>query len=193
MNKILIVADFINEIVDEKGAFGVHNAQRIKDDKTMQKANQLIAWARKDGIKIAHVKVGFSKDYNECSKVSPMFKQAPEYGVLKLDTWATEFHKDMDVQDHDIIITKHRVSALYGTDLEVILRGNDISEVIICGVSTSFVVESTVRELHDRDYKVTVIADACNAATQEAHDASLQNLERIATISTIEDFLSLEV
>ena len=188
-NTILIVADFINEIVDEKGAFGAHNAQRIKDDSTMQKANQLIAWARKENIKIAHVKVGFSKDYNECSKVSPMFKQAPEYGVLKLDTWATEFHPQMDVQDHDIIITKHRVSALYSTDLEVILRANEISKVIICGVSTSFVVESTVRELHDRDYKVTVIVDACNAATQEAHEASLKNLERIAEVSCIKEFL----
>ncbi|MGQ4001612.1 isochorismatase family cysteine hydrolase [Francisellaceae bacterium CB300] len=188
-NTILIVADFINEIVDEKGAFGAHNVKRIEDDGTMQKANQLIAWARKENIKIAHVKVGFSKDYNECSKVSLMFKQAPEYGVLKLDTWATEFHPQMDVQDHDIIITKHRVSALYGTNLEVILRANEISKVIICGVSTSFVVESTVRELHDRDYRVTVIADACNAATQEAHDASLQNLERIAEISSIKEFL----
>jgi nicotinamidase-related amidase len=188
-NTILIVADFINEIVDKKGAFGAHNAKRIEDDGTMQKANQLIAWAREKNIKIAHVKVGFSKDYNECSKVSPMFKQALEYGVLKLDTWATEFHPQMDVQSHDIIITKHRVSALYGTDLEVILRGNNTSEVIVCGVSTSFVVESTVRELHDRDYKVTVIADACNAATQEAHDASLQNLERIAEISSIKGFV----
>lgn len=188
-NTIVIVADFINEIVDEKGAFGVHNAQRIKDDKTMQKANQLIAWARKNDIQIAHVKVGFNKDYNECSKVSPMFSKAPEYGVLKLDTWATEFHVDMDIQDHDIIITKHRVSALYGTNLEVILKSNNIEHVIMCGVSTSFVVESTIRELHDRDYKVTVVADACNAATQEAHDASLANLSRIADIVDVEQMI----
>jgi nicotinamidase-related amidase len=190
MSKLVIIADFINEIVDEKGAFGAHNAQRIKDGNTMDKANQLISWARSQNIKIAHVKVGFSKNYNECSKVSPMFKKAPEYKVLQLDTWATEFHPQMDVQEHDIIVTKHRVSALYGTNLEVILRANQISEVIICGVSTSYVVESTVRELHDRDYKVTVIADACNAATQEAHDASLNNMARIANILSLKEFTS---
>lgn len=187
-NTIVIVADFINEIVDEKGAFGVHNAQRIKDDNTIQKANQLISWARKNNIQIAHVKVGFSKSYNECSKVSPMFKQAPEHGVLKLETWATEFHADIDVLEQDIIVTKHRVSALYGTNLEVILKSNAVEHVIICGVSTSFVVESTVRELHDRDYKVTVVADACNAATQEAHDVSLANLGRIAKVLNVDEF-----
>ncbi|ABK89983.1 cysteine hydrolase [Francisella tularensis subsp. novicida] len=188
-NTFVIVADFINEIVDEKGAFGAHNAQRIKDNKTMQKANKLIAWARDNSVQIAHVKVGFTKEYKECSKVSPMFKKAPEYGVLQLGTWATEFHPQMDVQEHDIIITKHRVSALYGTDLEFILRANSIEHVIICGVSTSYVVESTVRELHDRDFKVTVIADACNAASQQAHEASLTNLSRIADIVDIDDFI----
>ena len=116
-----------------------------------------------------------------------MFSKAPEYGVLKLGTWATQFHADMDVQDQDIIITKHRVSALYGTDLEVILKSNNIEHVIICGVSTSFVVESTVRELHDRDYRVTVVADACNAATQEAHDASIINMGRLAKIIVVEE------
>lgn len=186
----VLVADFINEIVDEKGAFGAHNAQRVKDDKTIENANKLIAWARKKGIQIGHVKVGFSKNYTECSKVSPMFKKAPEYGVLQLDSWATEFHADMDVQDQDNVITKHRVSALYGTDLEVILQSNRVEHVVICGVSTSYVVESTVRELHDRDYKVTVIEDACNAATKQAHEASLANLSRIATIEKIESFIS---
>lgn len=187
---LVIIADFINEIVDDKGAFGAHNAKRIVDDNTMQKANQIIAWARKSNIKIAHVKVGFSSNYIECSKRSAMFGKAQEYGVLELDTWATEFHPVMDVEDHDIVITKHRVSALYGTDLEVILRANDVEHVVICGVSTSFVVESTVRDLHDRDYSATVIADACNASSEEAHIASLKNMERIAKISSVEDFLS---
>ncbi|WP_425536932.1 cysteine hydrolase family protein [Francisella-like endosymbiont] len=42
----------------------------------------------------------------------------------------------------------------------------NIDHVIICGVSTSYVLESTVRELYDRDFKVTVITDACNTASQ---------------------------
>ena len=45
----------------------------------------------------------------------------------------------MNVQEHDIIITKHRVGALYGTDLGLILRTNSIEHVITCEVSTSYV------------------------------------------------------
>ena len=47
-----------------------------------------------------------------------MFKLAAKNKVLELGTWATEFHPQIDVQEHDIFITKHRVSALYGTDLK---------------------------------------------------------------------------
>ena len=41
-NTLVIIADFINEIVNEKGAFGIHNAQRMKDGQTIQNANKVI-------------------------------------------------------------------------------------------------------------------------------------------------------
>ena len=189
-NTLLLVADFINEIVDPKGAFGAHNAARIIEDKTIEKANRAIAWARKHAVKIAHVKVGFSENYTECPKNSPMFGKAPEYGVLKLESWGTEFHKDMNVKAEDAIIVKHRVSALYGTKLEPLLQANNIEHVIISGVSTTYVVEATARELHDRDYAVTVISDACNAATKSAHEASLEALSRFCRILTVDKLIN---
>ncbi|WP_192483678.1 MULTISPECIES: cysteine hydrolase family protein [Cysteiniphilum] len=187
-NTLVLVADFINEIVDPKGAFGAHNAARIIEDKTMEKANEVIAWARKHNVLVAHVKVGFEANYQECPKHSPMFGKAPEYGVLKLGTWGTEFHEKMNVEPQDVIVTKHRVSALYGTNLEPVLRANKIERVIICGVSTTYVVEATARELHDRDYQVVIVADACNGATKESHEASLSALSRLAQITTAAEF-----
>lgn len=145
-NTIVIAADFINEIVDERGAFGVHNAERVKSCNTMQNANKIIAWARKNNIKVAHVKVGFSKDYHECPKSSPVFSQAPKYKALQLGTWATEFHQEMDVQYHDIVITKHRISFVYATDCEAILGANKIENIIAFGVSTEQVIELSVRD-----------------------------------------------
>ncbi|API86556.1 cysteine hydrolase family protein [Francisella uliginis] len=189
-NTIVIAADFINEIVDEKGAFGVHNAERVKSCNTIENANKVIAWARKNDIKVAHVKVGFSKDYHECPKSSPIFGQAPEYKVLQLGTWATDFHKDIDVQEHDIVITKHRISFIYATDCEAILRANKIENVIVFGVSTEQVIELSVRELHDRDYNVTVISDACNASSEEGHQKSLRSISSVAEVVTTDEFLS---
>lgn len=186
---VIVIADFINEIVHPKGVFGQHNAQRIAEDKTIEKANQLIAWGRAKGIPIAHVKVGFSEGYPECPLHSPMFGKAKEFGVLQLGTWGTEFHEEIDVQPHDFIVIKHRVSALYQTNLQPYLTANVINHVIFAGISTNYVVETTVRELHDRDYQVTVVADACNAATRAGHEASLIAMQRLAEVVSVDELL----
>ncbi|MED7789688.1 isochorismatase family cysteine hydrolase [Francisella sp. 19X1-34] len=188
--RLVIVADFINEIVHEDGAFGECNAQRIKDFHTIKNANKIIAWARKNDVKVAHVKMGFGKDYYECPKNSPILGQTPKHQVFQLGSWATDFHKDVDVQDHDIVITKHRISFVYATNCEAILRANKIENIIVFGVSTELVIESSVRELHDRDYKVTVISDACNAGSEEGHNKSLKSLAHISKVVTAEEFLS---
>jgi nicotinamidase-related amidase len=185
-NTLLLVADFINDITSEKGAFGAVYAEKLKEDKTVENANKLIKWARENKIKVAHVKVGFSDNYQECMPTHP----AVQNGVLKLGTWGTEFDSKLDVQKDDLIVVKHRISALYGSNLEPFLRANRIENVIVCGVATDLVVESTVRELGDRDYNVTVVSDACNTSDDQKQAASLNAMSRFAKIQAINEFLA---
>jgi nicotinamidase-related amidase len=187
MKPLLLVADFINDIVHPDGKL-VHYAQRVIENNTIKHANQAIAWAREENIPIAHVKVGFSKSYVECPKNSPAFGSAEENQALLLDSWGTEFHKDIDVQPQDIIITKHRINAFYGTNLEPILKAQNIDTLIICGVATNYVVEHTARDAHDRDYNVIVLADACEASSQEEHNATLKSLSILASVSITAKF-----
>ncbi|MED7789256.1 isochorismatase family cysteine hydrolase [Francisella sp. 19X1-34] len=175
---------------NEKGVFGVHNIESIKNNNTIDNANKIISWARKNEIKIIHVRIGFSKDYYECPKNSLIYSQVPKYKALQIGTWATEFDEAIDHQEDDMVITKHRISFVYATDCEAILRANKVETVIVFGVSTDHVIELSVRELHDRDYNVVVIADACAASTAEIHEKSLKCLSSIAKVVTAEEFLS---
>lgn len=182
MKKTVIIAlDFINDIVHSDGKIA-KSAARIKKNKVIQNANHVIAWGRKNNMPIVHVKVGFSKNYVECPKNSPTFSAAEQNGVLKLGEWGTEFHKDMDVQDHDSIVTKHRISAFYATDLETILRAQQADTVIVFGVATHMAVSATARDAHDRDYNVIVVSDACETYTQELQDSALQCFAQLVQI-----------
>ena len=69
----------------------------------------------------------------------------------------------------ELIITKKRVSAFTGSDLEVVLRSLDIKHLILSGISTSGVVLSTLREAAEKDYKLTVISDFCADREDEVH------------------------
>jgi ureidoacrylate peracid hydrolase len=60
----------------------------------------------------------------------------------------------------EIIVKKHRYSAFYGTDLEIILRGLGIDTVVIAGVTTENCCHATARDALFRDYKVVFLSDA---------------------------------
>ena len=186
MKALLLIIDFINDIVHPEGKIS-HAAERIKNNKTMQHANQAITWARKHNILIAHIKVGFDTAYINCPENSPMFSGAKQHGALKLGEWGTEFHEKMDVQPQDSIIIKHRVNAFYNTDIETLLHAQHIDTIIICGVTTNYAVEHTARDAHDREYNVVIIADACEAVNQNAHDATLASLSRFSKIINASD------
>jgi len=85
-------------------------------------------------------------------------------------------HPDLDVRPDDIIVTKKRVSAFSGSDLDMLLRAGGISRLVLAGIATSGVVLSTVREAADRDYVLTVLADGCLDADEEVHRVLIEKI-----------------
>jgi nicotinamidase-related amidase len=183
--------DYINEIIHPDGKFkGKGYAKFAQENKSLENVANAIRLAREKEIQVIYVKVGFSPDYKEQPKGSPLFGKAHEFQALKLGTWATEFHESLDVREGDTVILKHRVSPLYNTDLDSHLKKQGINELYICGVSTDLVVQSAARDLHDRDYKVNILEDCCAASSKEDHESSLRTLEKIATVGSYEHLLN---
>ena len=76
----------------------------------------------------------------------------------------------------DLLVTKRRVLAFTGSDLEVVLRAGGIDSLVLAGIATSGVVLSTVRQAADLDYRLTVLADGCLDADPEVHQVLLQKV-----------------
>jgi hypothetical protein len=74
------------------------------------------------------------------------------------------------------VVGKHRVNALYGTALDLILRANALDTLIILGYATSGVVLSTVRAAADLDYRLVVVEDCCADQDPDLHDFLTQRL-----------------
>src|SRR5690348_8756188 len=112
MKYCLLVIDFINEIVHEKGK-SPSCANYVKEHNVIQKANQAIQMARDHGMLVLFVKVGFSPEYYELPRSSPMFGKALEKNAFKLGEWGTEFHELLDYKKSDATLIKPRVSVFY--------------------------------------------------------------------------------
>lgn len=189
-NKAILVMDFINEIIHPEGKFKKKGyAEFAERNKTLEQVSKAVGLARQQEMPVIYIRVGFSEDYSEQPKNSPLFGKADEFQALKLNTWATEFHESLEIKPEDHVITKHRVSPFYNTDLNSYLKDKGIREVYLCGVATDLVVESAARDAHDRDYNVFVLEDCCAAANEEDHRKSLKTLSKIARVGTIEELL----
>ncbi|PIR46050.1 MAG: isochorismatase [Candidatus Vogelbacteria bacterium CG10_big_fil_rev_8_21_14_0_10_49_38] len=184
MKTVLVLLDFINEMIDEKGKFaGKGYPAFVKAYGVISNVNTAIKQARAKGIPIIFVRLGFSSDYREWPEASPLFGAAKKFGALQLGAWATEIHASIDKIDDDYLITKHRVSAFYATSLEAILRNLQAETILLGGVSTDLAVQSAAREAHDRDYRVVVLEDLCGAGNEEDHADALRLVSKVATVA----------
>ena len=103
-------------------------------------------------------------------------------------------HPAVAPQVDDIVITKHRVSAFTGTDLDMILRAKDIDTLILFVIATSGVVLSTLLHASDADYRLIVIKDCCADLDPETHTHLLEKIfPRQATVASATDFLEVNV
>jgi len=91
---------------------------------------------------------------------------------------AAIFYGDVRPEPNDPIVTKHRYSAFYNTDLDTVLRANGIRSVVLTGVVTNVCVETSAREAFVRDYYVVVVSDGTAAYVAADHDMTLKNIDR---------------
>ena len=191
-NKALICIDFINDIIHPNGKLaGKGYGDFIQAHNTL--INLAIAQRilRENNYLVVHVRIGFSSDYIEHPAGSPLFGKAKEFQALHLGGWGTEFVDGIGIVDGDYSLTKHRISAFFGTNLDLILKTQNVQELYIAGVATDLAVESTSRDAHDRDYSVTVLSDCCAAASIADHTNSLATLQKIASVKTIQGLTTI--
>jgi nicotinamidase-related amidase len=88
----------------------------------------------------------------------------------------SKVHSDIAPLPNEKVVFKHRYSAFYNTDLEIVLRGLKIEDLVVSGLMTNLCCESTARDAFYRDYRVFFLADGTGSVNEEMHLASLLNL-----------------
>jgi nicotinamidase-related amidase len=185
MKSIYLILDMQNDLVHQDGPNGNSPlGAQVRSRDVVARTAAALERARAAGIAVGFVRVGFSADYHECPKQSPVFGGAPKAGLFKLGGFGTEIHPDLAQRPGDIQVIKHRVSPFYSTTLMAQLRAADIGRIYCSGVSTQAVVQATVRDAHDRDFDVVVIEDACCAHSAEEHVNSMQSIARFCRAMT---------
>jgi len=138
--------------------------------------NAVIRAARKAGCLIIHTRQGYRGDLADMTPYEKWRRQrAGMDGSDALLRSGPGFQIDpsIDVDPGDIIIDKTCNGAFTHTELEHVLRAQNITHLLFTGCTTDVCVHTTLREACDRNFQCLTIEDGCASGDQRAHEGAL--------------------
>ena len=171
-----LVMDFVNDIVHEKGAFaGLGIPAHVAKQHAIENTKTVIEKARKAGFPVIYVKVEYAAGYPEVKDVpAPIQQMTGQSGALLKGTWGTQIHDALAPLPGEQIFSKSRISPFTNPEFKKVVSA--YKTLVLAGVATNFVVESTAREAGDAGYDVVVLSDCCASMNDAMHDFSMQNI-----------------
>lgn len=161
---------------------------RIDDADYLPRLTRAVAAARSHGTPVLHVVVGFREGQPELNPANKAFGQMPA-GVFTPSDPNAAIHPDVAPQDGETVVTKKRVSAFAGSDLDLLLRSKGIGNLVLTGIATSGVVLSTLRQAADLDFGLTVLADGCVDPDPEVHRVLVEKVfPRQADVLSVQEW-----
>ncbi len=161
-------------------------------DEFLPRIASVLGAARARGLKVIHVQVGFRPGLPEISARNVLFaaiKSNPQWQQI-FQGPSGGIHPEVAPQGDEIVVTKHRISAFAGTDLEMILRAGEIDTLVLLGIATSGVVLSTLLHAVDADYRIIVVKDGCADLDAGVHSTLVDKVfPRLASVTTAAELI----
>ncbi len=181
----LVVVDMQNDFLHPKGKFaGVWKRDISQMQSTVPHILGLIDAARK-----AHVPVIFTKGYEDVKyrKPGPDMRRAVRWEEKDGDgsvnsesgTFGSEFYEEINPQEGDIVVEKHKWTAFDGKDkdgktLQEILEKLGVRTLVITGVVAETCVETTIRDAYGNDYFVIVAKNSIGSNNPKQLEARME-------------------
>lgn len=157
----------------------------------LERINEARNAARAAGVRIIYVTIHFRPGHPETSHRNMSFAKVASFGGFVEGDKAVAIPPAIAPLDSDVVVTKRRVSAFTGSDLELVLRSLEAETLVLAGVATSGVVLSTLRQAADLDYRLTVLKDLCIDPDPEVHRVLVDKVfPRQAQVTSLDQWVA---
>lgn len=186
----LVIIDMQNDFLSPGSMFEASGADVAACSRIVDPIRRTAEACRAAGAKVIKTMHTFRPDRSDvgkawrdiydrrAGKVPPGTVLGPEgrkRGSLIDDTWNAAIVDELAPQEGDIVVDrKHKYTAFFQTDLELILRTLGIEFTMFCGVTTSICVESSLRDAWFRDFICLLLEDCCWEKSAKWHEASVE-------------------
>lgn len=177
----LLLMDFQAEIVEMLAGGGSRAA--------VGRAAAALAAARSAGMPVIFVRVAYRPGYADASGRNKRVALLRDQGRLVDGTPGAAIVAELAPRENEAVVVKRRVGALSYTDLQALLSALEVDTLVLCGLATSGVVLSTVRQAVDADYRIVVLRDACADGDAEVHKVLMDKVfASQGAVLTVDEF-----
>ena len=200
----LLLVDMQQDFVAADGAFASLGIDVSMYAEIRPRLAGLLTAARRHGVLVVHIQntalPGGMSDSPAQIRFNLRMHQAargdgPPLRYTVPGTPGHAFVRDLPPLPDELVVSKYRSSAFWGTNLELLLRSNGIETVIVGGCTTEGCVESTARDAMFCDHYVIIAEDCVGSDDKEQHDASMLLMRHrfdMATAAAIQDVWAAE-
>lgn len=188
---VLVVVDYQNDFCHEDGAIERLGQSTATAREILPALKELIEAARTANVPRVFVRVAHSEWTD-----TPAWKQRGGAGsildtsklpIAREGTWGSKLY-ELEPQEDELVITKHRYSAFAHTPLKLVLQARGASTVTLAGVQTNVCVHSSARDAVQEGFSPVVVEDCVAAGTDLEHDVALADVRaRIGTVVSLAD------
>lgn len=187
----LIIQDMQNDVVMEGGAFAESGSpQHCREQNAIENARRLAEHCRAVGVPVIHVWFEVDNGGRSMTLNAPLFENTVAANALVKGTWGADPVPGLEARPGDHVVSKNRMSAWEGTNLETILKAEGRDTIIETGAWTNMSIEHTARTGADRGYIMIVPEDACSTMNADWHRASIgYAMQNVAAVTSTEEVL----
>jgi nicotinamidase-related amidase len=186
--------DYQEATCREEGSIGRNGlGAEVTRRRSLQSARTVLVEFRRRGWPVVHVRVAFDSHYHRLTSSSPRFNSLRTHKMLLETDPGSEICSEVAPLPGEVVIMKGCVNPFVGTNLREVLIRLMPSELVLGGVATNHVVESTARYAADIGHSVIVLEDICASFTAELHEFTIANImPSYAVILSSEEYFRAE-
>jgi maleamate amidohydrolase len=139
----------------------------------IDRAAQLLAWARERRMLVCHTRVEYRPDGMDGGI---FFRKVPALKSFCTGNPLADTVPALAARPDEPMVTKQYASAFFGTSLASMLRAQGVDCVLMAGMSTSGCVRASAVDAMQNGFIPVVIGDACGDRHPAPHDANLFDL-----------------
>lgn len=175
----LLLVDLQNDFCHPKGTASARGKDVQSFQPALKQMQNLLEMARQIDVPIIHA-ISEHSEWTSSPTQKERFgrlKQSKSHSYCYPGSWGAEIYHLFQPLPNEKIVTKHRYSAFFHTNIELILRSKKIEQVIIIGLYTNVCVDSTARDAYMRDFSVIIPFDCVSSDDERKHEYALALLQ----------------